>query len=327
MSDNWAEHAIGDIADVVGGGTPSTKDEANFEGNIPWITPKDLSSRHNRFIQRGERSISQRGLAGSGARLLPKDTVLLTTRAPVGYVAIAANPVTTNQGFRSLVIRPGYDPQFVYYLLKANVATLQSHASGSTFAELSGSVLKSLRFLFPPLPEQRAIAHILGTLDDKIDLNHRMNQTLESIARALFQSWFVDFDPVRTKAAGRPPEGMDAETAALFPAELRVSELGEIPLGWCVARLGGIIMVNPARRLGKGAVAPYLDMGNMPTTSSRAIDWYDRPFNSGSKFINGDTLLARITPCLENGKTALVDFLEPGQVGWGSTEYIRVYSE
>lgn len=100
------------------------------------------------------------------------------------------------------------------------------------------------------------------------------------------------------------------------------SELGMIPKGWEVTSLPDAIVVNPSRPLRKGEIAPYLDMANMPTQGHRGIEWVDRPFSSGTRFINGDTLLARITPCLENGKTAFVDFLTDGQTGWGSTEYI-----
>ena len=144
-----------------------------------------------------------------------------------------------------------------------------------------------------------------------------MNRTLEATARAIFKSWFVDFDPVRAKIDGRQPEGMDAETAALFPAAFEDSELGKIPKGWRVAPLPEVIEVNPKRSLSKGQLAPYLDMKNMPTQGHYPDNWFDRPFKSGTKFINGDTLLARITPCLENGKTAFVDFLEDEVVGWG----------
>ncbi|NVK73214.1 MAG: restriction endonuclease subunit S [Oceanospirillaceae bacterium] len=112
------------------------------------------------------------------------------------------------------------------------------------------------------------------------------------------------------------------ETAALFPDALVESELGEIPEGWGVTKLGNIIEFNPKRTLRKGELAPYLDMKNVPTQGHLAEDVYLREMKSGTKFINGDTLLARITPCLENGKTAYVDFLEVGQVAWGSTEYI-----
>jgi type I restriction enzyme S subunit len=149
-----------------------------------------------------------------------------------------------------------------------------------------------------------------------------MNATLEAMARALFQSWFVDFDPVRAKLDGRPPAALDPATAALFPEHLEDSPLGHIPKGWTAQRLPDAIEVNPRRTLKTGTIAPYLDMKNLPTQGHSAEEVIDREFSSGTKFQNGDTLLARITPCLENGKTGYVDFLEDGQVGWGSTEYI-----
>ncbi len=180
---------------------------------------------------------------------------------------------------------------------------------------------KRLEITLPPITEQRAIAHILGALDDKIELNRRMNETLEAMARALFKSWFVDFEPVRAKAEGRDC-GLPRELDELFPDSFEDSELGEIPTGWEAVPLPDVIDVNPSRLLRKGVEAPYLDMANMPTRGHSPDDVVDREFGSGMRFMNGDTLVARITPCLENGKTAFVDFLETGQVGWGSTEYI-----
>ena len=149
-----------------------------------------------------------------------------------------------------------------------------------------------------------------------------MNVTLEAMAQALFQSWFVDFDPVRAKLDGRQPLGMDAATAALFPDHFQESEMGQTPAGWSVKRLPDAIEVNPRRTLKAGTVASYLDMKNLPTQGHSANEVVMREFTSGTKFQNGDTLLARITPCLENGKTGYVDFLADGEVGWGSTEYI-----
>jgi type I restriction enzyme S subunit len=175
------------------------------------------------------------------------------------------------------------------------------------------------------LAEQRAIAHILGTLDDKIELNRRMNETLEAMARALFKSWFVDFDPVRAKAAGRDPDLPKKPLADLFPDSFEDAELGEIPKGWRLMPLPEVITVNPSRSLRRGELAPYLDMANMPTRGHSPDVVVQRPFGSGMRFVNGDTLVARITPCLENGKTAYVDFLQEGQVGWGSTEYIVLH--
>ena len=249
MTGEWPLVAIGDISEVVGGSTPSTKDPENFNGDIPWLTPKDLSGFHDRYVIRGERNLSPKGLASCSARLLPPGTVLLTTRAPIGYVAIAGSEIATNQGFRSLVLRDGVCPEFVYYWLKANKTELERHASGSTFREISGSSLKQIRIPLPEESEQRAIAHILGTLDDKIELNRRMNRTLEAIARAIFKSWFVDFDPVHAKAEGREPVGMNPETAALFPDSFQDSPLGKIPIGWAVVTLGNLVELLDRKRI------------------------------------------------------------------------------
>ncbi len=238
-SADWREVAIGEIADIVGGGTPSTRIPENFGGDIPWLTPKDLSGIHDRYVERGERNLSQHGLDSSSARLLPAGSVLLSTRAPIGYVAIAKNPIATNQGFRSLVVRDEAVPEYLYYWLKLNTEELERHASGSTFRELSGSSLKEIRLRLPPLEEQRAIARVLGALDDKIELNRRMSETLEEMARALFRSWFVDFDPVRAKAEGRP-SGLPPDLDALFPDSFVASELGKIPKGWEVRSLDEI---------------------------------------------------------------------------------------
>lgn len=247
MAIEWREYTIGEIADIIGGSTPSTSDPDNFNGDIPWLTPKDLSGPHDRYISRGERNLSRKGLASCSAQLLPSGAVLLSSRAPVGYVAIAKNPVATNQGFRSLVLKPGFEPEFVYYWLKANVDELERHASGSTFKELSGLALAQITIRLPDHRTQRAIAHILGTLDDKIELNRRMNATLEAIARAIFKSWFVDFDPVHAKARGEQPYGMDADTAALFPDAFEDSELGPIPAGWRVTTLSKTVEVVKGR--------------------------------------------------------------------------------
>lgn len=180
---------------------------------------------------------------------------------------------------------------------------------------------RGLSVVLPPIDEQHAIAHILGTLDDKIELNRQMNESLEATAQTIFKSWFVDFDPVRAKTEGRDP-GLPEHVVDLFSDRLLDSELGEIPEGWEQVPLPQAIEINPTRSLRKGTLAPYLDMANMPTRGHTPDAVVARPFGSGMRFRNGDTLVARITPCLENGKTALVDFLTDGEIGWGSTEYI-----
>ncbi|HPZ03353.1 MAG TPA: restriction endonuclease subunit S [Bacteroidales bacterium] len=201
----WKEYKISDIADVIGGGTPSTSNSSYWNGNIPWLTPRDLTGYTKVYISKGERNITVEGLRNSSARLLPKGTVLLTSRAPIGYVAIAKNEITTNQGFKSLVLKEDYaDSEFIYYWIKNNIDYLQSIGTGTTFAEISGRVVKDIEISLPPLSEQKSIASVLSSLDDKIDLLHRQNATLEKMAETLFRQWFVERCP-------EPVEGEEKE--------------------------------------------------------------------------------------------------------------------
>ncbi len=242
----WPTVEIGEIADIVGGGTPSTKDPANFDGDIPWLTPRDLSAPHGRVVTGGKRNLSRAGLSNSSAKLVPPGAVLLSTRAPVGYVAIAGTEIATNQGFRNLVVREGACPEFVFYWLNANTEELERHATGTTFRELSGAALKRIRIPFPTLPEQRAIAEILGALDDKIELNRRMNETLEAMARAVFDDWFVDFGPTHAKIEGREPY-LAPEVWRLFPDRLVDTEFGQIPRGWNLTTFGDVANMTSGR--------------------------------------------------------------------------------
>lgn len=192
----WKEIKLGEIADVIGGGTPSTKNSSFWGGEIPWLTPKDLSGYNKRYISEGERNITLEGLNSSSSRLLPKNTILLTSRAPIGYLAISSTSLCTNQGFKSIVLKQGFDPLFFFYLLKNNIEYIISMSSGSTFAEISGSQVKNLTFRIPEdIDVQKKIAGVLSALDDKIELNNQINSNLEQQAQALFKSWFIDFEP------------------------------------------------------------------------------------------------------------------------------------
>ena len=288
-NDDWRELSVSEFAEVIGGTTPSTSISSHFGGDVPWITPKDLSNFQGRYISRGERNITREGVEAAGLQILPKGTVLLSTRAPIGYVAIAANALTTNQGFRNLVVKSGFEPEYVFYLLKQNTDRLKSFASGTTFGELSGSTLKRLRFSIPPLSEQRAIAQVLGSLDDKIDLNRRMNQTLEEICRTLFKFWFVDFGPVRAKAEGRWKNGkslpgMPADMWDLWPSEFEESEIGEIPKGWQVKTVGEVaefLYGVPLKEQDRNG-------GEVPVFGSNGIiGWHDKRLVDGPGIVVG----------------------------------------
>ena len=190
----WIECKISDIGTVVGGATPSTKKPENYEnGTIAWITPKDLSTFTGRYIQCGERNITEIGLKSCSTQLLPKDTVLFSSRAPIGYVAIAANEVCTNQGFKSVVPNENTDPLFLYYLLKYNKDKIEGMGSGTTFKEVSGNTMKNIVVSVPTDKKvQERISSMLGSIDDKIEENERINNNLEQQAQAIFKEWFID---------------------------------------------------------------------------------------------------------------------------------------
>lgn len=177
----WIERKISDIGTVVGGATPSTKKPENYEdGKIAWITPKDLSTFTGRYIERGERNITEVGLRSCSTQLLPKNAVLFSSRAPIGYVAIAANEVCTNQGFKSVVPNENTDPLFLFYLLKYNKDKIEGMGSGTTFKEVSGTTMKNIVVNVPTDKEvQEKIAAILGSIDDKIEENEQINKNLE----------------------------------------------------------------------------------------------------------------------------------------------------
>ncbi len=213
---------LSDIAQVVSGGTPSTKEDKYWNGGIPWITPKDLSNYNSIFISKGERKITEEGLRNSSAYIVPEGTVLFSSRAPIGYLAIAKKNLTTNQGFKNLVVKAPNDNLFVYYLLKNNIKYIESQANGSTFKEISAKVFRDLEFEIPSIDNQRKISNILFSLDSKIELNNQIISNLEELASTLFKRWFVDFEfPDKN---GNPYKSSGGKMVD--------SELGKIPEGW-----------------------------------------------------------------------------------------------
>ena len=300
MSSEWKTFVLRDVASIIGGGTPSTKEATYWDGNIPWLTPKDLSSHTGMYVKRGERSITKAGLDGSSAKIVPPGTVLFTSRAPIGYLAIAEQAISTNQGFKSLVLNTEQDNRFFYYLLRFHTPDIEAIATGSTFKEISGSALGSFEVTIPSYGEQTKIADILTTLDDRIELLRETNATLEAIAQALFKSWFVDFDPVRAKQEGREPEGMDADTAALFPDSFEESELGLVPKGWKVGVLGDIA-VSIRKQIPTSELnteLSYIGLEHIPRQSLSICNWDNAQGLESAKaaFSKGDILFGKLRP-------------------------------
>ena len=227
----WKEVTLSELGTIVGGATPSTKITSFYDGNIPWLTPKDLSVNDNKYIFRGERNITEEGFKSCSCKMLPKGSILFSSRAPIGYVAIAANDMCTNQGFKSVIPNDETDSEFLYYLLKYNKNNIASQGSGTTFAEVSGKTMKEIEVVVPKeKDDQRRIASILSSLDRKIELNNKINADLEEMAQAIFKNWFVDFEPFK--------DGKFVD-----------SELGMIPEGWKVGLLGELCNFKRGKNL------------------------------------------------------------------------------
>lgn len=218
----WKEKTLGEIGEIIGGGTPSTKNSDFYGGNIPWITPKDLSKYSERYIYTGDRLITETGLCNSSAKMMPKNSVLFSSRAPIGYIAIAGNDLCTNQGFKSIIVDQNIsDSCFIYYLLKYRRDDIISIGSGTTFMEVSGTVFKNFKVKIPSLLEQKLISATLSCLDEKIEINNKMNKNLEEMSQAIYKSWFVDFEPFQD-------------------GKFNDSELGSIPKDWTVVKISEV---------------------------------------------------------------------------------------
>lgn len=189
-----------DISTIVSGGTPSTLIENYWNGDIPWITPKDLSKHNKVYISNGERFISEEGLRNSSACIIPKGSLIFSSRAPIGYVAIAENELCTNQGFKNFVCdRKVVNNIYLYYWLLNNREVIESYASGSTFKEISGSKISEINIELPSLENQNKIVKILISLDSKIELNNKINDNLYNILVTLYKEELLNSENANIK--------------------------------------------------------------------------------------------------------------------------------
>ena len=297
---DWNVKSIEEVcARVTSGGTPSRRKSSYYvDGIWPWVKTQELQDK---WIDDTEEHITEAAVSASSAKVLPVNTVLVAMYgATAGQLGLLRQPMTCNQASSALVVDPkAADFRFVFYQLLQARPQLKSLATGAAQQNLSGVLIKSLRFPYPPLPEQRAIAHILGTLDDKIELNRRMNETLEAMVRALFKSWFVDFDPVRAKAEGRDT-GLPKHIADLFPGSFEDSELGEIPSGWTVGKLSNVLSqrVERCTASAETAARPYVPIDCISAKSLflRESRPGEEAQSSLTKFYKGDLLFGAMRP-------------------------------
>ena len=289
----WQEVALGSLTTKIGSGaTPTGGENAYKTSGISLIRSQNILDFQ--FSYNGLAYIDDaQAKKLANVSVEASDILLNITGDSVARCCIVNTqclPARVNQHVAIIRINPTKaDYRFIFYYLQfLKSELLQQSEIGATRRALTKSMIEKLELMIPPLQEQKAIAEVLSSLDDKIDLLHRQNKTLESIAETLFRQWFVE----------------------------------EADDSWEQGQLEDLITFNPERKLPKGVSTTYLEMSNLSNQNSIARGWRLREFTSGMRFTNSDSLLARITPCLENGKTCFVNFLNEGEIGWGSTEFI-----
>jgi type I restriction enzyme S subunit len=189
---SWPEVTLGEAAEIISGATPSSAVAELWDGGVLWATPTDLSRLESKFIEKTERTISENGLQSCSARILPPNSVLFSSRAPIGLVAINKNPMATNQGFKSFVPKPGLDSNYLYWWLKANRELLQDLGNGATFKEVSKAVVSRISLPLPPIEEQRRIAAILDKADSIRLKCVQAHDQADKMLQAAFLSMFGD---------------------------------------------------------------------------------------------------------------------------------------
>lgn len=224
------KYKLGDIAKIYNGSTPSTSDNSNYDGEIVWATPKDLSDQNSKYFSQGARNITQMGFDSCSTQMIPANNILMSSRAPIGLFAINTVACCTNQGFKNIVLDKSIsDVDYMYYYLKYHVKEIEALGSGTTFKEVSKTAFEKYEISIPSLSVQQKIAAVLSSLDDKIALNKKINTKLEAMAKRLYDYWFVQFD--FPNGEGKPYKSSGGKM------EYNATLKRDIPEGWEVVQI------------------------------------------------------------------------------------------
>ncbi len=312
LPQSWEMAKLGDLGEINRGRSRHRPRYAQhlYGGPYPFIQTGDVKASGGR-ITSYQQTYSEAGLAQS--RLWPAKTMCITIAANIAETGVLSFPACFPDSMVGFIADDSKcDVYFVEYMFRYLKRRIQHEASGSVQDNINLATLDRLYFPLPPLAEQRAIARILGTLDDKIELNRQTNQTLEAMASAIFKSWFVDFDPVRAKKEGRQPAYMDAATARLFPQEFEDSVLGEIPKGWEVKKLSELCSTQYGytEKAAQEPIGPKF-LRVMDINKQNWIEWDSVPYctideNKKPKYALqvGDIIVARMA---DPGKSAIIE--------------------
>ena len=303
---NWKEVKLGDIGNIITGSTPPTKNKEYFGNDCLFITPTDYKNC-NKYISNSERGISLLGIEKLKNRLLPEGSVMVTCIATMGKVLINKLPAITNQQINSIIVdNKKFSADFIYYLLIHNSNKIKSIVSGSAVPILNKKDFSNLIFELPPLAEQKRIASILSSFDDKIELNNKTNKILEEMAQTIFEEWFINFN--FPTANGKPYKKSGGEMIG--------SELGEIPKGWKIITIGDYAKLKSGfafkNSWWQNDGIPVIKIQNI---SSGNLNFEQCSFVSEDKYniaesfrVNGGDLLISLTGSL--GKFAIVPKLD-----------------
>ena len=308
MAGDWKETTLGAEVDLLTGFPFKSEQYTDSADSIPLVRGDNIVQGAMRWDGVKRWPISERGEYAL-YELREGDVVLAMDRpwieAGLKYAAISKHDLPCLLVQRTARLRggPKLNTGYLRYLIGSLEFTQHIHAitTGTAVPHISGRQIKDFTFALPPLTEQKAIAAVLGALDDKIELNRRMNATLEAMARALFQSWFVDFDPVRAKLDGRKPIGLDEATAALFPEHFAHTEHDILPIGWRRAAIEEVCAIN-AWTLGKNddlKMLEYVEISEVSRGNIANIVTYprgDEPSRARRHLLHGDTVLSTVRP-------------------------------
>ncbi len=315
----WEVKTLGEVGKVVSGGTPSTSNKDNFDGEIAWITPADLSGYKEKYISKGKRNLSEQGLKNSSARLLPPNSILFSSRAPIGYVAIASNTLCTNQGFKNLIPNDDVSSEYIYYFLLYSKRLAESVASGTTFKEISATNFSKLPIPLPPLETQKAIVEKLENAFAHIDEAVRHLKSVQTnIPRLKSSLLHCAFSGKLTESQNSSHKvqtlksvvGVEGETLPFEPPHPLIKT--EIPQGWEIKTLGEVFKV-----IGGGTPStanPKFWSGNIAWITSANIE--NENFTIiPKKFINQSAIQASATNLVPKNTIIVVTRVGLGKVG------------
>lgn len=319
--DDWTDAKLYDLAEWINGGVFRSDDLGDT--GVPVIKIKELKQGITGATEYSNEANDDKYRVQHG------DILFAWSGSPetsIGTYCWKGTDGWLNQHIFRVEPVDGIHKRWLFHLLRYLEPHFKRIATSKQTTGLGHVTQKDLRQMSVSVPtatEQRRIAFVLDSLTNSIHTNTELARRLESVCQYLFRCWFIDFTPVKSKRTGEgPTPEFSQRINQLFPDTFEQSEIGLIPKGWETAPLPERIEVNPRRRLQDGEVAPYVEMANLPIKEAVPSDWRLREYGHGRCFMNGDTLVARITPSLEHGKSAFVTILNEDEVGWGSTEYL-----